>query len=81
MLAPVVLLLLPMAVVPLLGVIVMVLYFFSSCGVSLGLLARTWKMFVIEVLGDWVRDPGRENFSDSWVILHLDFSSHKVMSN
>ena len=60
MLAPPLLLLLPIATVPLLGVMVIVLYFFSL-GVSFGLLARTWNMFVMEVRGDWVRVPENKN--------------------
>ena len=60
MLAPPLLLLLPIATVPLLGVMVIVLYFFSL-GVSFGLLARTWNIFVMEVRGDWVRVPENKN--------------------
>ena len=50
-----------MVVVPLLGVIVMVLYFFSTVELSLGLLARTWNMLVIDVRGDWVRVPATQS--------------------
>ena len=69
MLAPPLLLVLLMVAVPLLGVIVIVLYFFSTGELSLGLLARTWNMFVIDVRGDWVRVPENYIFHFSVVFI------------